>query len=103
VAAGKLSCVQEPGETLVIPDGWRHSTCNLDEWTVGWGGQGRYRAMANLSGPRVAGSFGATAEAVLSRQTLHFAKKIDREGRAQAASSQQSRAARFDGASVGPP
>ena len=37
--------VQEAGETIVVPDGWYHGTCNTARWTVGWGGQG-WRAEA---------------------------------------------------------
>ena len=39
------ACVQEAGETIVVPDGWCHGTCNTARWTVGWGGQG-WRAEA---------------------------------------------------------
>ena len=35
------ACVQRPGETLVIPDGWFHATCNNAKWTAGWGALGR--------------------------------------------------------------
>ena len=35
------ACVQEAGDTIVVPDGWYHGTCNNASWTVGWGGQGR--------------------------------------------------------------
>jgi len=35
------ACVQEAGQTIVIPDGWYHGTCNNASWTVGWGGQNR--------------------------------------------------------------
>ena len=36
------ACVQEAGDTIIIPDGWHHGTCNAaGSWTVGWGGQGR--------------------------------------------------------------
>jgi len=31
------SCVVHPGELLYLPDSWPHSTCNLDEYTVGVG------------------------------------------------------------------
>ena len=40
------ACVQEAGETIVIPDGWYHGTCNNASWTVGWGGQNRRMALA---------------------------------------------------------
>lgn len=35
------ACVQEAGDTILVPDGWYHGTCNNASWTVGWGGQGR--------------------------------------------------------------
>lgn len=35
------ACVQNPGETIVVPDAWHHGTCNNASITVGWGGQGR--------------------------------------------------------------
>ena len=35
------ACVQRPGETIVVPDGWYHGTCNNATWTVGLGAQGR--------------------------------------------------------------
>lgn len=36
------ACVQQAGETIVLPDGWHHGTCNAaDTWTIGWGGQNR--------------------------------------------------------------
>jgi hypothetical protein len=35
------ACVQEPGDTILVPDGWYHGTCNNASWTVGWGGQGQ--------------------------------------------------------------
>ena len=36
------ACVQGAGDTILIPDGWHHGTCNAaDGWTVGWGGQNR--------------------------------------------------------------
>eukprot|EP00419_Tripos_fusus_P022569 CAMPEP_0172698938 /NCGR_PEP_ID=MMETSP1074-20121228/29812_1 /TAXON_ID=2916 /ORGANISM="Ceratium fusus, Strain PA161109" /LENGTH=655 /DNA_ID=CAMNT_0013520051 /DNA_START=52 /DNA_END=2015 /DNA_ORIENTATION=+ len=31
------SCVVHPGELLYLPDSWPHSTCNLDDYTVGVG------------------------------------------------------------------
>ncbi|KAL1508188.1 hypothetical protein AB1Y20_004308 [Prymnesium parvum] len=37
-AAPAPRCVQRAGETLLLPDGWYHGTCNRAEWTVGWGG-----------------------------------------------------------------
>ena len=39
------ACVQEAGETIVVPDGWYHGTCNNASWTVGWGGQNRRMAL----------------------------------------------------------
>ena len=36
----KPACVQLAGETIIVPDGWYHGTCNT-ETTVGWGAQGR--------------------------------------------------------------
>lgn len=30
-------CVVHPGEIIYLPEGWPHSTCNLDEYTVGVG------------------------------------------------------------------
>jgi hypothetical protein len=35
------ACVQEAGDTIIVPDGWYHGTCNNASLTVGWGGQGR--------------------------------------------------------------
>ena len=40
-SAPSPACVQEPGETIVVPDGWYHGTCNNASWTVGWGFQGQ--------------------------------------------------------------
>eukprot|EP00900_Chrysochromulina_parva_P008527 jgi/Chrpa1/17676/Chrysochromulina_OHIO_Genome00025986-RA len=40
------ACVQEAGETIVVPDGWYHGTCNNASWTVGWGGQNRRMALS---------------------------------------------------------
>ncbi len=38
----KIPCVQEVGDTIIIPDGWYHGTCNTAiSWTVGWGGHNR--------------------------------------------------------------
>ena len=34
-----IQCVQQPGDTLWLPENWWHATCNLDAWTVGVGGQ----------------------------------------------------------------
>ena len=34
------ACVQRAGETILVPDGWYHGTCNT-ETTVGYGVQGR--------------------------------------------------------------
>lgn len=36
---GALSCVQEPGDIIWFPKDWYHTTCALDEWTVGIGAQ----------------------------------------------------------------
>lgn len=33
-------CVQMPGEVLVLPTGWWHMTCSLDEFNIAVGGQG---------------------------------------------------------------
>ncbi|CAE8640108.1 unnamed protein product [Polarella glacialis] len=33
-------CVQQPGEVVVLPAGWWHMTCSLDEFSVAVGGQG---------------------------------------------------------------
>ena len=72
------ACVQEAGDTIVLPDGWHHGTCNAaDAWTVGWGGQGRRlelrppachhcRAAAPLH-------FATTAEPAIP---LHLAKEL---------------------------
>ena len=35
------ACVQRAGDTILVPDGWYHGTCNNASITVGWGGQGR--------------------------------------------------------------
>ena len=35
------ACVQRPGDTIIIPNGWFHGTCNNATLTVGWGGQGQ--------------------------------------------------------------
>lgn len=32
-------CVQQPGEVVVLPEGWWHMTCSLDEFNVAIGGQ----------------------------------------------------------------
>ena len=39
--APEPACVQEAGETIVVPGGWYHGTCNNASVTVGWGAQGR--------------------------------------------------------------
>ena len=33
------SVLQQPGDTVLVPDGWYHATCALDDWTVGVGMQ----------------------------------------------------------------
>ena len=35
------TCVQRAGDTIIVPDGWYHGTCNNASVTVGWGAQGR--------------------------------------------------------------
>ena len=35
------ACIQEAGDTIIVPDGWYHGTCNNASVTVGWGAQGR--------------------------------------------------------------
>eukprot|EP00316_Scyphosphaera_apsteinii_P004745 CAMPEP_0119326364 /NCGR_PEP_ID=MMETSP1333-20130426/68211_1 /TAXON_ID=418940 /ORGANISM="Scyphosphaera apsteinii, Strain RCC1455" /LENGTH=503 /DNA_ID=CAMNT_0007334657 /DNA_START=363 /DNA_END=1875 /DNA_ORIENTATION=+ len=42
LGAPSPACVQVPGDTIIVPDGWYHGTCNNASVTVGWGGQGRY-------------------------------------------------------------
>ena len=33
------TCLQRPGEVMVVPTAWWHATCNLGEFTLGVGGQ----------------------------------------------------------------
>mmetsp|Transcript_34741 Transcript_34741/g.63157 ORF Transcript_34741/g.63157 Transcript_34741/m.63157 type:complete len:350 (+) Transcript_34741:48-1097(+) len=33
-------CVQQPGEVVLLPPGWWHMTCSLDDFNVAVGGQG---------------------------------------------------------------
>jgi len=35
------ACVQRPGDTIIVPNGWFHGTCNNASLTVAWGGQGQ--------------------------------------------------------------
>mmetsp|Transcript_112431 Transcript_112431/g.251164 ORF Transcript_112431/g.251164 Transcript_112431/m.251164 type:complete len:393 (-) Transcript_112431:138-1316(-) len=35
-----IRCVQEPGEIVVLPTGWWHNTCSLDDFNIAIGGQG---------------------------------------------------------------
>jgi hypothetical protein len=39
--APKPACVQEAGDTIIVPDGWYHGTCNNASVTIGVGFQGR--------------------------------------------------------------
>ena len=68
------ACVQRAGDTLMIPDGWHHGTCNaVDGLTIGWGGQNRRFVFdpppkcrhCRLAGPHRFAT--ATAEEILSR------------------------------------
>lgn len=34
-----MSVVQQPGDTILVPSGWWHATCALDDWTVAVGMQ----------------------------------------------------------------
>jgi SAM-dependent methyltransferase len=34
-----ISVLQQPGDTIIVPNGWFHATCALDDWTVGVGMQ----------------------------------------------------------------
>ena len=43
------ACVQLPGETIVLPDGWYHGTCNNASWTAGWGGAHTHPAAQQFS------------------------------------------------------
>lgn len=36
---GAMTVVQEPGDVMWFPTNWYHSTCALDEWTIGVGAQ----------------------------------------------------------------
>mmetsp|Transcript_337 Transcript_337/g.717 ORF Transcript_337/g.717 Transcript_337/m.717 type:complete len:694 (-) Transcript_337:28-2109(-) len=38
--SGTTACVQEAGEVMYFPSKWLHSTCALEPWSVGIGGQG---------------------------------------------------------------
>lgn len=37
---GITACVQNAGEVVYFPSGWYHTTCALEPWSVGVGGQG---------------------------------------------------------------
>lgn len=40
ISAGNVHrCVQRPGDVMLVPDGWWHMTCSLDEFNVAVGGQ----------------------------------------------------------------
>ena len=86
------ACVQEAGETIVVPDGWYHGTCNTARWTVGWGGQG-WRAAAEPPrcfhcrprGPGGQLQYATTASAVLTASdALAIAARFDSIGRVDA-------------------
>ena len=65
------ACVQEAGETILVPDGWYHGTCNNASWTVGVGFQGRSMGLApprcfhcRAGGPQM--QYATTTESVLT-------------------------------------
>ena len=69
------ACVQEAGDTIIVPDGWYHGTCNNASMTVGWGGQGRrfahspprcFHCRPRGSGPLGQLAFATTDEAALT-------------------------------------
>eukprot|EP00747_Dinoflagellata_sp_TGD_P130453 gnl/TRDRNA2_/TRDRNA2_174831_c0_seq5.p1 gnl/TRDRNA2_/TRDRNA2_174831_c0~~gnl/TRDRNA2_/TRDRNA2_174831_c0_seq5.p1 ORF type:complete len:367 (-),score=42.52 gnl/TRDRNA2_/TRDRNA2_174831_c0_seq5:54-1154(-) len=39
-------CLMTPGHAIFVPHGYFHGTCNLDEWTLSYGMQGRRTPMA---------------------------------------------------------
>eukprot|EP00747_Dinoflagellata_sp_TGD_P130440 gnl/TRDRNA2_/TRDRNA2_174831_c0_seq11.p1 gnl/TRDRNA2_/TRDRNA2_174831_c0~~gnl/TRDRNA2_/TRDRNA2_174831_c0_seq11.p1 ORF type:complete len:371 (-),score=50.92 gnl/TRDRNA2_/TRDRNA2_174831_c0_seq11:54-1166(-) len=39
-------CLNTPGHAIFVPHGYFHGTCNLDEWTLSYGMQGRRTPMA---------------------------------------------------------
>ena len=54
--APQPACVQRAGDTIVVPDGWFHGTCNTALLTVGLGGQGRMFTMELEGRPAAAGT-----------------------------------------------
>ena len=36
---GVIHCMAQPGEVIVVPDGWWHATCNMLPYTIAIGGQ----------------------------------------------------------------